>query len=218
MNFGAMMLGSGASEETGLSNYWPLDASGRNLIPSSINNTDTDITYTTGKLGSACASFNGTTSKITTAVNGPTGAAPRSMSCWFKQNTLIQRGIVGYGTTAANQLFELNSNGNGYISVNIWGANPSPSNLITAGTWNHAVVTYDGTTLKVYLNNGTPASATVTLATTAIPIYIGTSAYGSFAFFNGLIDDPCMWDRALTASEVSTIYSAGVGKAYPFYP
>lgn len=183
----------------------------------SITNTfdgaiDTAVTYVPGKLGSACAAFNGVTSKITSAVNGPLGASPRSISCWFNPTSVAEKALVGYGTTgSANQVLDIDIGSTGRVFANIWGANPSPANLYTVGAWNHVVATYDGTTLKIYLNNGTPSSATVTLATVSNPFRFAWTTYAPQAFFNGLIDDVNMWDRALTAGEAASLYNSGAG-------
>jgi hypothetical protein len=200
---------------TGLLHQWHLNGTSVDSVDGSGNGTDTAITYG-GKLGQ-CAMFNGTTSKIQTAIDGPLGASPRSISCWFNPTGIQGKALVGYGTAGvANQVLDITVATDSQIFANIWGANPKPTNTYTVGAWNHAVVTYDGTTLKIYLNNGTPASATVTLTTVSNPFRFAWTTYTPWAFFNGLIDDVHMWNRALSAAEVTNLYNGGAGKYYPF--
>ena len=88
-----------------------------------------------------------------------------------------------------------------------------PINLINQ--WNHIVVTVDGTTLRFYFN-GT-LSKTTTLSNSIFhsgsPLSFGSryvyqsySGNGYVNFFNGSIDDIAIYNRALTASEITKIY------------
>ncbi|MCB9232172.1 MAG: T9SS type A sorting domain-containing protein [Bacteroidia bacterium] len=82
---------------------------------------------------------------------------------------------------------------------------------ITLNTWQHLVMTYDGSTLKVYrngvLNASVAASGTITSTTT--PFNIGYLPYSSANFYlDGRVDDACLWNKALTANEVSVLYNA----------
>ena len=94
---------------------------------------------------------------------------------------------------------------------------------IPIGVWNHvAAVWRGGTNLELYLN-GTEITATLfsegsTPTMTAdndVPVNIGrvesfSGTYvGPAAFFDGLIDEVEIFDRALAASEIQAIYNAG---------
>lgn len=93
---------------------------------------------------------------------------------------------------------------------------------LTLNAWNHIVVVYDGGGLNngnvsFYLNG----AFDVTVATpywTETPTYAYTQIgrYSSGAhFFNGLVDEVGVWNRELTASEVTELYNSGSGKQYP---
>jgi hypothetical protein len=51
-------------------------------------------------------------------------------------------------------------------------------------------------------------------------IYLGSNNAGSGGFYNGLLDEAGVWNRALTAAEVTELYGSGAGKQYtvPAYP
>jgi hypothetical protein len=83
---------------------------------------------------------------------------------------------------------------------------------LTAGSWAHLVGSWDGTTLRLYVNGSLVASD----ASFAGKSYVGTSSYpgtlGSMAYTQGAyganasLDEVKVWNRALTGTEISTIY------------
>ena len=118
--------------------------------------------------------------------------------------TYVQFGISQNST--ANQLNFLirNSGNSGY------GILAGPTNFFN-GSWRHIVCTYDGSTMKFYVDNGTPLtnSYSTTLPTYSNPtlrIGRGNSIYPNL--FNGQIDEVGIWDTALTSTQVSEIYNA----------
>jgi hypothetical protein len=80
----------------------------------------------------------------------------------------------------------------------------SPSAL-AVNTWSHLAFTYDGTTMRLYINGTQVASAAETglAMTSASPLRIGGNTIWS-EWFAGLIDDARIYNRALTATEVAT--------------
>ncbi len=79
-------------------------------------------------------------------------------------------------------------------------------NPITLGQYTHLTGTYDGTTLRFY-QDGIQVSAITASVTpnSSRPLRIGagTTEVAPDYFFNGVIDEVCIFNRALTASEVS---------------
>ena len=71
------------------------------------------------------------------------------------------------------------------------------------GQWQHVAATYDGTTARVYIDGVETASTTFT-ANVGDSNTRRIGAYGSPAagFFDGLVDNVRIYDRALSASEV----------------
>jgi uncharacterized repeat protein (TIGR01451 family) len=81
--------------------------------------------------------------------------------------------------------------------------------LALIGAWYHVVGTCDGATAKLYINGALVNSAPVD------PNYIGTPSGTRIGaevccgnFFPGLIDEVSIYDRALSAAEVSALYLA----------
>ncbi|MCU4719005.1 LamG domain-containing protein [Halapricum hydrolyticum] len=80
---------------------------------------------------------------------------------------------------------------------------PQPS----TNTWYHCVLTYDGTTGKFYVDNSEVDSTTGPFNSTSSDFVIGSKDGGGNSW-HGLVDDVRVYDRALSASEVSDLYNA----------
>lgn len=78
------------------------------------------------------------------------------------------------------------------------GTGPVPLN-----TWTHLAATYDGTTLRLYVNGVLAGSKAISgsLLNTPNPLTIGGNAVWS-EFFQGQIDEVRLYNRALTATEI----------------
>jgi len=88
-----------------------------------------------------------------------------------------------------------------------------PGNIVL-GRWYLLSATYDGTGIIVYLNGVAIGSAavTATIGSNTNPITVGSN-YGnpsSYRYYvNGSIDDVRIYNRALSASEVQSLYDLG---------
>src|SRR5207249_7334058 len=80
------------------------------------------------------------------------------------------------------------------------------SSSITTGIWYHLAATFDGTTVKGYLD-GVQAFSVPGPATTirSSSVKIGTSGSQVGNFFSGIIDEVLIYNRALTASEIAAL-------------
>jgi hypothetical protein len=133
-------------------------------------------------------------------------------------------------TTLQGYHIRFDNNINGKIQLTLL---DSLSNLSEYITTNQLVdlnihmitVTYDGlntaTSCKIYVDgvmqsltrNITGAGATSIINTESAKI--GVNSYtGGVHFFNGIIDEVGIWNRELTASEVTELYNSGAGKQY----
>lgn len=74
--------------------------------------------------------------------------------------------------------------------------------------WHHVVATFDGTNIKLYLNNVLVASGTGSFNFAGADglLYIGASAGGGSGGLNGRCSQVAMWDTALDADDVNEIY------------
>jgi chitodextrinase len=78
-------------------------------------------------------------------------------------------------------------------------------NALTANTWAHLATTYDGATVRLYVNGVQVASQakTGTIATSTNPLQIGgDSIYGQY--FAGRIDEVRVYNRGLSVAEIQS--------------
>lgn len=97
------------------------------------------------------------------------------------------------------------------------GADPRPVSGISSiqpDVWNHVAYTYDGATLRNYLNGVQTSSSAIVFDLTATgDMYLGSSGNGFNAVsnnFRGYLDDVGFWDEALSSAEIASIYSSPV--------
>ncbi|HEX5219690.1 MAG TPA: LamG domain-containing protein [Verrucomicrobiae bacterium] len=112
--------------------------------------------------------------------------------------------------------FSIHPDGRSYVAVSAdgsdAGANVFTTSTIPLNTWTHLAGSYDGSTLRIYingiLNNETPYSGGVfpTLDDLSIGGVVGgTDVGGGISFFDGRIDEVMIYNRALSGSEVLTL-------------
>jgi hypothetical protein len=81
------------------------------------------------------------------------------------------------------------------------------------GQWHYAVMTYDGTTLRLYIDGVQVASKSTGGAvpdnTGTQPVRVGANSRAADRFFTGNVDEVRVWNRALTSTEVSNAYNSG---------
>ncbi len=76
----------------------------------------------------------------------------------------------------------------------------------TAGAWHHLVGTYDGSTIRLYLD-GVACSYTSSLAGETLNNSGGYVSLGANGVSTQLMDDVQMWNRALSPAEVTALYN-----------
>jgi len=181
---------------------------------------------TTGKIGGAYY-FDGTSSILTF----PTITGVKSFSQWFQTHTtLVAEGgfnILGTPNSGTNFLlghFTGAINDEAYsiqmsVGYYVWyWANFSISQF-TADTWYHTTVVWNESADNYYLyingENGGLAhkyAAEPTEQDTWDAFSLGKSSAGTE--YESLQDEFMIWNKSLTASEVSAIYNSGTGERY----
>lgn len=219
------------SLNTNLTHYYKFDNSLTDEVGSD-DFTNNGATYTaSGKL-SGCYSFDGTNDYMTAGTSsGMINACAFTISVWVLKDAYdtdsdrvltVHKGDPSSGCTLyyyddAGQPPELKwfiNDGTNSDTV-VW--EPTPAGPLDTTNFHHAVLTYDGTTYRLYVNgterDTTTVPGTVSFSTRAFTL---GSYDGSGSFHNGDIDELGIWSRALSASEVSQLYNSGDGLSYPF--
>ena len=85
------------------------------------------------------------------------------------------------------------------------------SAAVALNAWTHLAATYDGTTLRLYVNGnlvGSRAVANPLLTSTGVLRFGGNSVWGEF--FAGRIDEVRLYNRALAAAEIQADMNAPI--------
>src|SRR5690606_11762249 len=85
----------------------------------------------------------------------------------------------------------------------------------TVGEWKHVCLTYDGSTAKVYVNGTEEASQVLAWNLVIDDFFIGKQVNNGAEYWNGLIDDVRLYNRALTAAEVAALAATSPGILAP---
>jgi concanavalin A-like lectin/glucanase superfamily protein len=83
--------------------------------------------------------------------------------------------------------------------------------FLPLGTWTHVALTFDGSTVSTYVNGGLARQISVggPLTTSSGTFRIGSRESGGTSAWAGLIDEVEVYDRALLAEEITSIFDAG---------
>jgi len=169
--------------------------------------------FTTGMVGNALnLDGSGDFLQVAAPSSLPVGNAARTVELWFRAPaTPGESGIFQYGTAATGQMFGLVTSFNDAGKLYFYGhsSDLAGTTVIQPNTWYHGAVTYDSTTVKVYVNGQleTAAARALNTVTDANGITIGHRPGGSS--WTGQLDEPTIYDRALSDAEILAIYNAG---------
>jgi hypothetical protein len=101
----------------------------------------------------------------------------------------------------------------GRLRMQVGGLGITSQSDVPLGTFVHVAGTYDGTRLALYVNGQLDSETTfgqtpVPIPVNALPLRIGADSSGG-SLFTGVVDDPRIFNRALTANEVNTLFVQG---------
>ena len=114
-----------------------------------------------------------------------------------------------YVLDVANGVLRMGIGAAGFLGLS-YSTQRASGGAIAAGQWSHVAGTYDGTTIRAFLNGAQVGSASFgnNLLTSSTPLSIGAHFNGTSAsnFFNGEIEDVRKYSRALSANELQTMH------------
>lgn len=161
-------------------------------------------------------SFDGSQGVGRAALAGLSGGnAPHTIAMWIKVNALPpnRAWIALLGNPGAGSHHWL-LNSAGVTQFGVWSGTQKAPVLAADGAWRHVAATFDGTSLRCFVNGvelGTAAAATFNLAGVALTV---AQPQNNENGFNGLLDDVRVYSRALDPAEVLYL-SQGNGPPSP---
>jgi hypothetical protein len=214
-----------SSAPSGAGGRWQFDEGGSSAADSSgNNNTGTFLngaSHAAGKWdsGAALDGINDYVSISNSASVNPTSAW--TLAAWIRLNsTGAQQAIMEkYDPVLGTGSFAMRVHSDGHLAGLLLN-NPNrntvtSSQILNAGTWYHVAVTYDSaqSALKAYINGQLDGSITTTLTQPASnnPLKIGARGDDSGTNLGGVVDDACIYGRALTLSEIGDLMQSVAG-------
>ena len=167
--------------------------------------------FVTGQVGSAL-DCDGTDDFVSTGKTasqlGLDGNNARTISSWVFTRGFNNGGIYDVGARSTLQDFSLRTMATDNVwRIQYWG-NDSDFTLDSLDKWVHFTHVHDGVNTKIYANGMLIVDWEITLDTQDTnPFQIGRYGWPD-AYFNGLIDEVHVYNRALSAEEA--LYLAGV--------
>jgi len=197
--------------DANLVSYYRLEGNGSDQ-KSAHNGTPSNVTFGTsyGKFGQG-GSFNGSNSSIALANSMGLSNTALTLTGWVKPNSFgspTYGRLISLGNSTDNLIIDMNTGGN--IQANYYkGSNIMTINTsgYSTGQWYFVAYVQNGNNQYLYVN-GTLVGSSWTTLPTASPWtsnYIGWDGGG--AYLNGSVDDAAIFSRALTATEVSELYT-----------
>ncbi len=191
---------------SGLVAWWKMDeGTGTVAADTSGNGNNAILTngpvWTSGQIGGGL-SFNGTNNYVTPVLAPTNFSQPFTISALVKVNTLVGTHQIMAGSNGDVQFYQ----GGTALLYRTNGVSTSFDPVFNSiNTWQQVVVTYDGATMTLYANGSAIANRPVT-ALNDTNISIGSFG-NTVEFFSGAMDDVRVYNRALSAAEVSQLYS-----------
>lgn len=172
--------------------------------------------------------FDGTTDFIdfgnvrTTPLN-LSGTKPRTISVWLKTadiNSAWLVAISGEYNTGSNPIYRIQQDNTDnpnkkwtftmYDSYDSGFRTLKSTTSIVANTWYHVTGTYDGANMVIYINGkaeGSPLAITAPYSDDTTNLLVRIGNYYGGAAWNGAIDEVMIFNRSLSAGEISQIYN-----------
>ena len=189
-----------------------------------------NTTWVPGKIGQA-VSFDGTGDYATVADNAGLDLTNAiTMATWVRPGRFATQELIAKSANGSVNGYDLalatsgtaTTSSRPFVRFNQL-ASPADVFRVSAvstypidGTWMHVAATYDGTTIRLYINGVEEGSivANVAIATNSLPLSIGAESNGARAL-QGAMDDIRLYSRALSASEISALATVAPANTAP---
>ncbi len=199
--------------------WWPGDGNAYDVAHTNFATLQNGATYASARAGQSF-SFDGTNSYVEVPNNwdlNPTNGV--TVECWMYQTDLQWQNLplISKDNAFGGRQYLLTVSSLGKFRAHIGTTNTfsyfDSATSVLLNTWYHVAMTYNQSNLTLYVNGAVDAYTNVTgsIITSTEPLRIGGSDSGFWGNykFAGVIDEATVYNRALSATEISAIYAAG---------
>lgn len=213
-----------------LTSYYTADNTPNDAKGSNNGTLINGATYATGKINNSF-SLDGVNDYVSLPNNSFNYSGDFSVSFWMKTSNVVPYKVLmsNFNYLGADLFYGwVIAHTASSIQIELYNGTSTIPNLksveftIASNTWHNVILVRKGSLgSSIYIDNVLKASNT----NTNNPTYpatanarIGCEGHGTsnnYYFYNGLIDEVGVWNRALTTTEITELYNAGAGKQYP---
>jgi hypothetical protein len=207
----------------GLVGWWPFNGNANDESGNGFNGTASNVSPVNDRFSNpnSAYSFNGNNSKID-ILNFTQNPQSFSINLWFNASV---NGMAGTNeimhrcepTDRFNYCWNLSwgiqSNQNylhSILNTNMGASVDQSGSNLPINSWQMATMTFDGTSKKIFINgvlaDSTNLQGQIIDYTNKTGIFVGYDS--QMDYFNGKIDDIGIWNRALTAQEITNLFNS----------
>jgi hypothetical protein len=192
----------------GMVSQWKAEGNASDFIGSNNGTLVNGTLFASGMVGQAF-SFDGVDGYVDvpalTTLNFP---AAFTIGGWVKANSLPGDIAVLAGMPGS---YQMDIRNNGVVTFGNSGLMVDSDSALGTGDFYHVAATFESGSVNIYINGVLDKTGTTTTYSGEERSFQigGFGAHGSY--FNGLIDDLVVYNRALIPSEISAVYEAGPG-------
>ncbi|MEY2527898.1 MAG: hypothetical protein QOE73_2669 [Verrucomicrobiota bacterium] len=216
---------------TGMVSWWPGDDNANDIQDGNDGTLQNGATFAPGKVGQAF-SFDGVDDFVNVPDSPSLNQQTFTIDAWIKTGGITNGGVEGFiaaksGTDASSGYeFGVETPAQGghlrfALNGGAGGADFSGTISVTDNAFHHVAATYDGATMKLFVDGNLDAQKAVAVTISypaGHPFVIDKREYpdAPSGTFPGLIDELEFFNRALSPTEIQAIVAAGsAGKCKP---
>jgi len=205
----------------GIISWWPGEGNAQDLVGHYDGAQQNGATFGVGRVGQAF-SLDGIDDAIVVNNNAALNPASITIEAWVKPGGVPAGNIAdvvtkwGFDATVDSYFLGLLNSGGvvrvlGGIGDGATGDSGFSGGAVALNTWSHIAATYDGATLKVFVNGAQVGSKALSgsLVTTNDPLKFGGNAVWS-EWFKGRIDEVRVYKAARTQSQIASDMNAAI--------
>jgi outer membrane protein assembly factor BamB len=222
--------GSCAPVPSGLVSWWPGEGDANDIVSTNNGVLQGAISFAAGEVGQAFV-FDGSSTSVqvpaSSSLNVGLGGG-FTLETWIKPVDIYSHIVEnlfewndGSGNIGVHVSVSVGAFGDLYANIidtaGVYHAIDSAGGILATNVLQHLALTYDKTTgvAVLYLNGVAVTNKNLGSFTpqTSYDLYFGERPSGPFtgSYFNGLMDEISIYNRALSSDEVASIYNAGSG-------